>query len=635
MPISPSTKLEKICSLSLGESFILKYLREFKPGKLLLDLRPTSLKQKTVLFVLLPTFLIMLSIGSIGLQLVRQVLLDQWQETAITKLQQSAHYVDMRLMRPKAILHFIQQKEQNKLQWKEMGLLLDQLRSLDGVVQVKNAWNDQSDQTLPASTTMGIMTKDTDSDHDQLTISPPTYNTELMSETVSLFAWFHNSSGMTTGHIEVVLSFYDLVDQIVKSPWWKSNQAFIIDRNRNILASTALFKTTEKSAERKKFGLQDSLEIATWNAMRNEISGTVFSPGSTPEKVSGFYQLTEAPWTLVIMAPGEQVLQPILEFRTYYYLISGLGILIALVYLRLITTKTIRAINRLSKAAEELAKGTFAKPLIIESRDEVGTLTSNFNVMADQLQERLQLQAKMDIAREVQQNLLPQEGFITDGLEVAGTTLYCDETGGDYIDLLHASHEERKATIVVGDVVGHGIGAALLMATARALLRGRACRPGTLAEITRDVNRVLCKDTAHSGNFVTLFYIDIDRKNRAINWVRCGHEPAIVYYPGCNTFSELRGEGIALGFSPLSTFSENTSTFTEADQVILIGSDGVWDVENKQGERFGKERVKALLAKHHTLSAETLILKITDEIALFQADHPQNDDITLVIVKTW
>jgi sigma-B regulation protein RsbU (phosphoserine phosphatase) len=602
--------------------------------KRLLNLRPTSLKQKTALFILLPTFIIMVSISWIGLQLVRQVLLDQWQETAITKLQRSAHYVDMRLMRPKEILRFLQQKEQKILQWSEINLLLDQLRSLDGVVHVDHKWYDQAE--IPSNLEpMGMMHKNAYHRLDELTISPPVYNAELLSETVSLFARFKDKDGRNTGYIEVVLSFYDLVDQIVKSPWWKSNQAFIIDRNRNILASTSLGGSIDSASKREGFGLKDNLEMQTWNAMQNAHSGTIFGPGIPPRKVSGFYQLTEAPWTLVIMAPGEQVLQPILEFRTYYYLISGVGILFAILYLRLITEKTTRAINRLSRAAEELSNGTFAEALVVESRDEVGILTTNFNVMAKQLHERLQLQKAMNVAREVQQNLLPQKGFATKGLEIAGTTLYCDETGGDYIDILNASHEKRKATIVVGDVVGHGIGAALLMATVRALLRGRACRPGTLSDIANDVNRLLCKDTSHSGNFVTLFYMEIDRQNSLINWVRCGHEPAIVYSPDSNSFSELRGEGIVLGFEATSTFSENTITFTAGNQVILIGSDGVWDVENEQGEAFGKERVKALLERYHTLSAEMLIQKITEQIAGFQSGHPQNDDITLAIIKTW
>jgi sigma-B regulation protein RsbU (phosphoserine phosphatase) len=609
--------------------------KQVMPLQRLQALRPTSLKQKTALFILLPTFLIMFSIGGLGMRLVRQVLLEQWQETAITKLQRSAHYVDMRLMRPKEMLRFLQQEEGKKLHLNEIQLLLDQLRSLDGVVRVNHEWYNQVE---PAEKHMGNMPmQQIDDAHrlGQLTISPPRYNTELLSETVSLYAIFHDTDGNRTGYIEVILSFYDLIDQIVKSPWWKSNLAFIIDQQHNILTSTALFSKTRNYSNQGKFGESDALERDTLQAMQINGSGTVFGTGMPPDKVSGYYRLTEAPWTLVIIAPGRQVLQPILEFRTYYYLISGSGILIALLYILLVTEKTTQAIKRLSKAAEGLAQGTFAPPLAIESHDEVGTLTSNFNVMTQQLQERMQLQQAMSIAREVQQNLLPQKGFSTNGLEVSGITLYCDETGGDYVDILQASRDNQKVTVVVGDVVGHGIGAAILMATVRALLRGRACKPGTLAEIADDVNRLLCRDTSYSGNFVTLFYLEIDRQNRYFNWVRCGHEPAIVYYPHSNSFHDLRGEGLVLGFDATYSYSENTQTFSEMQQLILVGSDGVWDVENIHGEQFGRDRVKTLLALYHDLPAEAIIEKITDQIHLFQAGHPQNDDITLAIIKTW
>lgn len=604
--------------------------------KKLMALRPNSLKQKTVLYILLPTFLIMVCIGGVGQLLVRQVLLDQWQETAITKLQRSAHYVDMRLMRPKEILRFLQNKEQKNLQPNEIRLLLDQLRSLDGVVQVNHEWNDNLLPHSPLMKKSGMMWQGDGQRITDISLSHPQYNTEFLSETVSLIAVFQDGEGENSGHIEVVLSFYDLIDQIVKSPWWKSNHAFIVDDERNILTSTSLFLKEEVDDEYvQKFGIAKGLENDTWQALQNKNSGTVFSTGSPPEEVSGYYRLTQAPWTLVIIAPGKQVLKPILEFRKYYYVIIGIGILIALIYIQIVTGTTTRSVNKLSKAAEDLAQGMFNEPLIVDSSDEVGALTTNFNLMANQLQERLQLQEAMDIAREVQQNLLPHDSFVTDGLEVAGVTLYCDETGGDYIDLLFSSHEERRATVVVGDVVGHGIGAALLMATVRALLRGRANCPGNIGEVATDVNKLLCRDTSHSGNFVTLFYLEIDRQDRLFNWVRCGHEPALLYCPESDTFQQLRGDGLVLGYDQDSSYSDNVMAFPDLYQVILVGSDGAWDVENKYGERFGQERVKSLMKTFHHLPAEKLIEKITGQISLFREDYPQNDDITLAVIKTW
>ncbi|WP_092220984.1 PP2C family protein-serine/threonine phosphatase [Desulforhopalus singaporensis] len=605
---------------------MIKYLR---------TLRPTSLKQKTAVFILLPTFLIMAGIGTLSLNLMGKVLLEQWQQTAIAKLHQSAHYVDMRLMRPKEVLQFLQQKEQDNLRWNEIQVLLDQLENLDGVVSVNHEWTTGPAPDAQPTKATEMMHRFTKHRLTRITLSLPQYNPQANSKTVSMFAWFEDQDGHDTGYIEVILSFLDLIDQIVKSPWWKSNKAFIVDGQRNILASTPLVEDAEQSSGRVVFGKEDRFEAKTWEAMVRNSSGTVFSPGMVPEKISGFYRLAEAPWTLVITAPGEQVLRPILNFRLYYFIIGGVGILVALSYIHFVTEQTTRAINRLSSAADDLARGKFSEPLMVDSRDEVGDLTTSFNLMTRQLKERLQLQQAMDIAREVQQNLLPRHGFSADGLEVAGTTLYCDATGGDYIDLLDPSVENKSITVVVGDVVGHGIGAALLMATVRALLRGRASRPGSLAEVINDVNRLLCKDTSRSGNFVTLFCLEIDQRNKLIRWVRCGHDCALHYWPAEHVFKELRGEGLALGVDATFSYESNSIRFTDDRQLILLGSDGVWEAENKQGEMFGKQRVKSIISKCHELPAEKIIDKITEEIILFQDGAPQNDDITLVVIKTW
>ena len=597
-------------------------------------LQPSSLKQKTALFVLLPTLLIMVVIGGISLQLIRQVLLQQWQETAITKLEQAAHYVDMRLMRPKKSFQFLQGKGEKNLQWNEIEIVLDQLRDLEGVVEVYQQW--EANVVSKRKEMNSMMTRHFATYRlERINLSQPEFNSQSKSETVSMFAWFVDHNGNNTGHIEVVLSFYDLIDQIVKSPWWKSNLAFIIDQNQNILASTVSKSDLVVDVGNGIYGETDSFEAATWKAAQADDSGTIFSQGNPPEKVSGFYRLKEAPWTLIITAPGEQVLQPILEFRNYFFLIGGIGVVIALSYILVVIGKTTRSINRLSNAADNLANGDFTEPLVVDSRDEVGALTTSFNLMTKQLKERLQLQQDMGVAREVQQNLLPQNGFIAEGLEVACRTLYCDATGGDYIDLLEPSVENRHVTVVVGDVVGHGIGAALLMASLRALIRGRASRSGTLAQITTDVNLLLCKDTIHSGNFATLFYLDVDRGKGKIRWVRCGHEFGLLYSPSTDLFSELRGEGIALGINNEFSYEENSMDLSCEKKLILLASDGVWDAENLLGERFGKERVELLIGKFHDVAAEEIVNKITNEIASFQNGAPQNDDITLVVIKTW
>jgi sigma-B regulation protein RsbU (phosphoserine phosphatase) len=291
-------------------------------------------------------------------------------------------------------------------------------------------------------------------------------------------------------------------------------------------------------------------------------------------------------------------------------------------------------IKEISAAADDLAKGKFGPPLAITTRDEVGELTRSFNKMTWQLQHRLAMKEEINIAREVQQNLLPHDSFSAEGIMASGMSRYCDETGGDYFDIIHFSGDSQRVSVVVGDVVGHGIGAALLMTTVRALLRCRVSLPGRLDAAINDVNRLLCRVTRISGNFVTLFYLEVDRRKNSLRWVRGGHDPAIVYTPSRQEFSELMGAGLALGVDAKWNYEYNELSVPDEEQLILIGSDGLWEICNAAGEQFGKEGIRKILAAKSNLQPDAILQAIIDRIDAFRKETPQNDDITMVIVKT-
>ena len=245
----------------------------------------------------------------------------------------------------------------------------------------------------------------------------------------------------------------------------------------NVLANTSVESNLKKNSLLQAFGSADDLERDTLLAMKKDAFGTVFGYGSPPEEISGFYRLTEAPWTMVVIAPGEEILQPVIRFKLLYILSLTIGIFIILLIIRGTTSRLTGRIKQISDAANTLARGSFGSPLLVTSHDEVGELTKNFNKMTKQLKHRLSLKEAMDIAREVQQNLLPHDIVSLKEIVACGRILYCNETGGDYFDILRFSGNEQKVGVVVGDVVGHGIGAALLMTTVRALLRCRLAQP--------------------------------------------------------------------------------------------------------------------------------------------------------------
>ncbi len=187
---------------------------------------------------------------------------------------------------------------------------------------------------------------------------------------------------------------------------------------------------------------------------------------------------------------------------------------------------------------------------------------------------------------------------------------------------------------MVGDVVGHGVGAALLMTTVRAFVRSSFRRSDSPDMIMEEVNRLLCQDTAASGSFVTLFYFEIDPSStRVLRWVRAGHEPAFKIRCETGEISELKGGGVALGIDPDVKFTCNDTGMEDESQLILICSDGVFEALNRSGEPFGKNRVEELLTVTRDQPPETIIDSIMNSVQSFTEGVSFSDDLTLVIVK--
>jgi sigma-B regulation protein RsbU (phosphoserine phosphatase) len=255
--------------------------------------------------------------------------------------------------------------------------------------------------------------------------------------------------------------------------------------------------------------------------------------------------------------------------------------------------------------------------------------------MASQLRERLHLKEAMTLAVEVQQNLLPSAPPTVPNLDLAGRSIYCQETGGDYFDYILRTGPagSRQLCAAVGDVVGHGISAALLMTTVRALLRSRLDQPGPIAEAVCDVNRLLHQDTASSGSFVTLFLLAVDPAAGRLDWVRAGHDPALLYCAATNDLMELGGPGMALGVDDAGSYQNGSRSGLVAGDVLMIGTDGIWETRNAAAEKFGKERLGRILRDHHRRNAESILQSILSALAEFRGEGQIEDDITLMIVK--
>ncbi|MGA7279090.1 MAG: SpoIIE family protein phosphatase [Desulfocapsaceae bacterium] len=263
-------------------------------------------------------------------------------------------------------------------------------------------------------------------------------------------------------------------------------------------------------------------------------------------------------------------------------------------------------------------------------RDDHGAAIGNMAFITDMTEHKKALV----LAGEVQKSLLPSKMPQVNGLDIAGRNVSCDEIGGDYYDFIWRPGSQKGAfSIVVGDISGHGVDSALLMTTARAFLRMRASQPGSISEIVSAMNNHLAQDVLDTGKFMTLFCLNIDPETGQLNWVRAGHDPALVYSPKTDAFDELKGSGIALGVSDGFEYIENHKEGLQNDQIIAIGTDGIWEAFNTSGEMFGKKRFKDIIRANANLNAEGILNAVYGALNSFTLGKKSEDDITLVIVK--
>jgi len=600
-------------------------------------LRPRTLQQRFALFLLLPVAILLFGIGLAGFFYARNALLEEFREAAILKLQRMAHEVDMRLGEPKRWLEMYGETAGQVQAGQVRQWLLERMRALPGVVRVEVVLPPPGEvQPQHGGSHMGRRGRGEGPAGSGMMafhrvgiaeVAPPRYDSLVDHETVAIISELIDLEGHRVGKVEVVLRFGYLIEHVVADDRFGSVRLFLVDDSGRVLMCTG--------PRRQMLGdTNDPLELAVLREIKAKPFGTIFGEGRPPREVSGFYRLAEAPWSIVVIAPGREILAPIITFRTYYIGLGVALILLVLVVIRLVTGRMASAIREVSKAAERVAQGSYSPLPSPKGRDEVAHLVESFNAMMAKLEERDRLKQAMTLAKEIQQALLPQRAPTVEGIDVAGTSIYCDETGGDYYDFLQVSEPgPGRLAVAVGDVTGHGISAALLMTTARAFLRSRAVHPGNLGQVITDVNRLLTLDTSQAGNFMTLLFMLVDGLKEEIRWVRAGHEPAILYDPATDSFSDLMGGGIALGVDETWTFEEKRRDGWKAGQVILIGTDGIWESENPRGEMFGKERLRNIVRRTHPGTAQELVAAVTDAVDRFRENLPRQDDVTLVVIK--
>lgn len=248
--------------------------------------------------------------------------------------------------------------------------------------------------------------------------------------------------------------------------------------------------------------------------------------------------------------------------------------------------------------------------------------------VTDKLEAERRAAQELEIAKQVQERLFPQNFPALQSLEFAGVCLPARHVGGDYYDFLQLG--AGRVGLVIGDVAGKGIAAALLMANLQANLRSQcAMAIDQPQRLLCAVNQLFGENTANAA-FATLFFADYDDATRRLRYINCGHLPPLLLHAD-HSMERLGATATVLG-----AFQEWECSLAECQiapgDTLILYTDGITESFNPDGEEFGESRLEETLRQHCHLSSQSLLDAIVDQVRHF-SPHEQHDDITLITAK--
>ena len=242
--------------------------------------------------------------------------------------------------------------------------------------------------------------------------------------------------------------------------------------------------------------------------------------------------------------------------------------------------------------------------------------------------QRDELLKDVELAAQVQRLFLPSGKPAIDGLEIAGMMHPARGVAGDYYDYFPV--DAQTTQIVIADVSGKGVPAALLMSATAASMRLEANRDRNMLDLVGRLNAEI-HSVSDDEHYVTLLLAEVDTHKRTLRYVNCGHNPALLFQAGTATLKRMDSSCPPIGLSP-DEICELASADLAAGDVLVLYTDGVTEAENLLGEEFGLERLLATVRQGSSLSAEDLMVSIYNAAADFCGDH-FNDDATILVVK--
>jgi serine phosphatase RsbU (regulator of sigma subunit) len=313
----------------------------------------------------------------------------------------------------------------------------------------------------------------------------------------------------------------------------------------------------------------------------------------------------------------------------------GLGLIaLALAGIVPLSFRLTRNLTRLSDAAHRIAKGDYGARVNVRSNDEIGRLADAFNGMAADVErhqhaavEQERLRRELELGRQIQHDMLPQAPLRLGLTEVRGVSVPATEVGGDFFNYFQTP--DGRMALVVGDVSGKGVGAALLMANIQASLRTRFSLGQELTSLARELDSDISASTPDAV-YATLFVALLDPVTRVLDYVNAGHNPQFVLRSS-GGLERMHSTGLPIGLLPGRGYGQRRVDLASGD-VLFFYTDGCVEAENPAGEMFGATRLEELIISRPASAADDLLAGVERALAEFRSGREPFDDATMMVV---
>lgn len=430
------------------------------------------------------------------------------------------------------------------------------------------------------------------------------------------------------------LSYYDTAKKLeAVNPNLKSIQVF--DVHKNLFTKGGVYRSPSPDPEQERMldtvlaTRSDYVTVSPDHHISKKYLFVNLGEGESASDMSVVAELTYSDENLV------KKLNDLLVFHlSLGFIAVVLGILAAYGAARLIT----RPINEIVEDVEIISRGKLDHTIRSMMNAEFTRLEQSINLMIRRIKkESEELERKnteLQIAAQIQESFLPNIIEPVPGYDIAAMSIPAKVVGGDFYDIIPGARmrdKKEQVGIIIADVSGKGLPAAIFMALSIVIIRVNAAWHEMPEDILRDTNAIITAEQK-ANMFVTAFFGVLDRAQKTFTYVNAGHNSPMVLPSHDDHITELEPTGIALGLMEDSLYKKATIPLKSGDIIVLF-TDGVTEATNIREELYGEERLQRIILTNRSLSAGDITHKIILDVQEFTGEEPQSDDITLLVVK--